>query len=145
MSFGSIAARAELDAVGVERFTERDYRPGLVTHVVLFRFAADATSDDIAEVGRRFHALAATTRADGEPYILSVVSGEQQSSEDAGHGFQWAFAVGFASFGDRNYYIGRPVVEAPGFYDEEHDGFKSWVGPFLAPGDDGVLVFDFQS
>jgi hypothetical protein len=145
MSTGSAAARAEADAVGAATFTSPDYRPGLVTHLVLFRYAATASRADIAEVGRRFLALAQSPRADGEPYILSIVSGEQQSSEDAGHGFDEAFAVAFASFGDRNFYVGKPVVDTPGLFDEQHDAFKGWVGRFVEPGPDGVLVFDIQA
>ncbi|NEM90531.1 Dabb family protein [Galbitalea soli] len=141
MESGTQAARAEAARVGEQQFVARDYRPGLVTHAVFFRFADGVTPEQVAEVGRRFHALAATRREDGEPYILSIVSGEQQSSEDAGHGFEWAFAVAFASLGDRNFYVGRPVVETPGRYDPEHDAFKDWVAPFLAD----VMVFDFQA
>ncbi|WP_394770675.1 Dabb family protein [Lacisediminihabitans sp.] len=133
--------RAELEAVGVDRFTARDYRPGTVVHIVLFRYTAAATEAHRAEVARRFHALAATERR-GAPYISSITSGTQQSGEVAPGGFEHGFVVTFSSLGDRNFYVGEPIVTDPEFYDRVHAEFKQFVGPLLAPG--GVLVFDFS-
>jgi hypothetical protein len=133
--------RAELEAVGVDRFTARDYRPGTVTHIVLFKYAPAATEADRAEVARRFHALAATDRG-GAPYIVSITSGAQRSGEAAPGGFEHGFVVTFSSFGDRNFYVGEPIVTDPEFYDRVHAEFKEFVGPLLAPPGD-VLVFDF--
>ena len=50
------------------------------------------------------------------------------------------FVVTFASAGDRNYYVGEPVISDSRFIDPVHADFKAFVGPLLAPG--GVLVFD---
>lgn len=134
------ALQAELDEVGIERFTASDYRPGTVTHIVLFRYRPEVTEAQRAEITRRFHALAQTER-DGEPYIVSITSGDQCSGEARRDGFEQAFVVTFRSLGDRNFYVGEPVFSQPEHLDRVHAGFKVFVSPFLAT--DGVLVFDF--
>ncbi|WP_108252778.1 Dabb family protein [Planctomonas deserti] len=131
----------ELAQVGPETFTARDYRPGRVVHIVLFKFApstADAVRTDVTE---RFLALKDSRRQDGEPYILSIDAGPQASGEEAvGADYDLAFVVVFASSGDRNYYVGEPVVSDPRYFDGAHAAFKEYVGPLLDGGD--VLVFD---
>jgi hypothetical protein len=44
-----------------------------------------------------------------------------------------------ASQGDRNFYVGEPIVADPAHFDHEHAAFKAFVGPLLA----GAQVFDF--
>lgn len=134
--------RQELADVGVERFTARDHRPGLVRHVVLLAYRDDVTAEQKADVLRRFRALAYAPHTDGEPYILSVEAGEQDNGEGVGGGFEHGVVVTFASRGDRNYYVGEPVVDDPRFFDAEHAAFKELLGPLLAEGSRGVLVFD---
>lgn len=134
----------ESRAVGLERFTARDYRPRLVTHIVLFAFAPTTTDEQKADVARRFHALADTPR-DGSPYIVSITSGAQISGEVAPGGLEYGFVVTFASLGDRNFYVGEPVVTDPAFFDPVHHEFKSFVGPLLREGSECVLVFDFAA
>ncbi len=139
-----VELREELGAVGAERFTASDYGRGVVTHIVLFRYRAETSAEVREEVTRRFHALA-ETRRDGALYIQSITSGLQVSGETPPGGFEQAFVVTFSSLGDRNYYVGEPVVHDPRFFDSAHAAFKAFVGPLLAsdpPG--GVLVFDFQ-
>lgn len=102
------------------------------------------TTEQVNEVARRFLDLASTDRQDGNPYIVSITGGTQISSEEGNHEFEYAFIVEFASLGDRNYYVGQPIVNDEQFYDSAHDAFKSFVGPLLRQGTDGVLVFDFQ-
>lgn len=133
--------RAELAELGVERFTARDHRLGTVTHLVLFRYRAEASEAVRAEVVDRFLGLAATTR-DGIPYIVSIVGGPPSGGESAESGFEHAFVVTFASEGDRNYYVGEPVVTDERYLDPVHAAFKRFVGPVLAA--DGVLVFDIS-
>lgn len=133
--------QVELNEIGAAAFTASSYRPGPVTHIVLFHYAETATADERAEVSRRFHELA-TTERDGERYITSIESGAQLSGEVEPGGFDEAFVVRFASLGDRNFYVGEPIVTDPAFFDEPHARFKDFVAPLLAP--DGVLVFDFQ-
>lgn len=121
-----------------------DHRPGDVVHVVLFRFRAGTSAADRREVERRFHALADGMR-DGRPYIRSIRSGPQISPEGAGHGFELGFVVEFDSEGDRNHYLGRPFVGGSADFDPDHAAFTQFVGPLLAPGGDGVLVFDLHA
>jgi hypothetical protein len=131
----------ELAAVGVPRFTAHDYRPGLVRHVVLFAYGPEVDSSQKDEVVRRFLDLADSCRRDGEKYIVSIEAGPQASGEGEGGGFEHGIVVTFASQGDRNYYVGAPVVNDPAYQDQAHARFKEFVGPLLRPAG-GVLVFD---
>ncbi len=131
--------QAELIAVGVERFTSRDYRVGRVLHVVLLRYRPETSDVQRDEVLTRFLALAETER-DREPYIESIVGGPPSGGEAAEAGFEQGFVATFASAGDRNYYVGEPVIADSRFFDPVHADFKRFVGPLLAP--DGALVFD---
>jgi hypothetical protein len=125
--------------------TARDRRPGLVHHVVLFRLRDDAPAGAHAEVERRFRALADTPHPDGSgPYIRSLHAGTQNSPEGIGRGFELGFVLVFSSEGDRDFYVGEPLITDPACFDPEHAAFKRFVGPLLAPGADGVLVFDFS-
>jgi hypothetical protein len=130
---------AELASVGVARFTATDYGPGRVIHIVLFKYSDAATAAERAEVSRRFTALVSSER-DGRPYIRSIVAGPQLSGEVAPGGFEDGFVIEFESLGDRNFYVGEPVVADPEYFDHDHAAFKSFVGPFIA----GVQVFDLQ-
>lgn len=141
--------RAELARVGPEVFTSPRYQPGLLRHVVLFRYADHVTPVDQERVVQRFLALQDECRRDGAPYVLSIETGAQASGEGADHGMQQGFLVTFASAGDRNFYAGTPVVDDPRWYDPAHAAFKEMIGPLLAPSDDpsrpcGVVVFDFR-
>ncbi|BEN47849.1 hypothetical protein SMKC056_47950 [Serratia marcescens] len=132
------------DKVGSARFTAGDYRPGLLKHIVLFKYKDDVTEAQRAAVVARFLSLRRTTRpGETSPYILSIVEGPQNSGEGASRGFEQGFIVTFKSEGDRNYYVGKPLVTTPGHYDEAHEAFKAFVGPLLSE-DNGVLVFDFS-
>lgn len=145
MDAKAVSARNALDQelaeVGPETFTARDYKPGRVVHIVLFKFDP-STSDAVkTDVTGRFLALKDAPREDGEPYIQSIDAGPQASGEEAvGADYDLAFVVVFASVGDRNYYVGEPVVSDPRFFDGAHAAFKEYVGPLLDGGD--VLVFD---
>ncbi|WP_432562728.1 Dabb family protein [Kineococcus sp. SYSU DK003] len=136
--------KRQLAEVGPAAFTARDYRPGTVRHVVLFRYREEVTPEQEQEVLRRFRALAGSRREDGQPYVVSIEAGEQGSGEEVGHGFRHGIVVTFASEGDRNYYVGTPVVDDPAHADPEHAAFKEFVGPLLHP-QDGVLVFDITA
>jgi hypothetical protein len=130
----------ELGEVGAERFTAPDYRPGKLTHIVLFRFNPDASPSAVQAGIDRFLGLADSRRQDGEPYILSIEAGAQNSAEGAAeHGYDHGFVVTFGSEGDRNFYVGRPIVTDDRFFDHDHDAFKDAIAPIVA----GVLVFDF--
>lgn len=131
----------ELEDVGVVRFTASDYKPGVVRHIVLFRYVKSATPAQIAEVKSRFLALRTLARRDGKNYILSIETGSEISGEGADQGLEQGFIVTFRSQGDRNYYVGQPVVTDSNFYDPAHQAFKDFVGPLLDQ--NGALVFDF--
>jgi hypothetical protein len=137
----------ELAKVGVARFTAHDYKPGLVRHVVLFRYGAQVTDGQKLEIRRRFLALRTQAMRAGKPYILSIETGGEISGEGADQGLEQGFIVSFGSQGDRNYYVGQPVVADPAFYDPAHQAFKDFVGPLLhtsvSGSVDGVVVFDF--
>lgn len=124
--------------------TARGYRPGLIRHIVLFRYRSEASETDMDRIRHRFHQLQASLR-DGQPYILEIESGNQNSPEGLGQGFDHGFIVTFASEGDRNYYVGEPLITDPNLYDPLHHAFKAFVGPYLDPQPGSALVFDFTS
>ncbi|MDN4639988.1 Dabb family protein [Agreia sp. PsM10] len=141
MTTASERLHTELLEVGVERFTSSTYKPGPVLHIVLFRF------DDGVQHNRRDHAVAsfhmlAQSERDGRPYIESIVSGAQLSGEDGANDYEYGFVVRFGSLGDRNYYVGEPIITDPRHYDTLHAAFKKEIGPLLRP-QDGVQVMDF--
>jgi hypothetical protein len=133
--------RDALREVGAARFTAADYRPGPLRHIVLFRYRPGVTPAQRAEVIRRFLALRERCRRGGRPYIVTIEQGRQNSGEGAGGPYEQGFVVTFRSQGDRNYYVGRPIVQDAAYYDPEHEAFKAFVGPLLDR--DGALVFDY--
>ena len=129
--------------VGVERFTSADYKPGLVRHIVLFRYDRSVSPEQKQEVIRRFLALKTLSKRNGAPFILSIETGSDISGEGLDQCFEQGFIVTFTSQGDRNYYVGQPVVTDPSFYDPAHQAFKDFVGPLIDQGG-GAFVFDFS-
>ena len=126
--------------VGLLRFTSAGFHRGLVRHIVLFRFLPTITDDQRAEVVRRFMALARTSRReDGSPVVVSIETGAQISGEGVDDGLQQGFVVTFRSEGDRNYYVGRPVVTDPAYFDPAHEAFKKFAAPYIVT----TLVFDY--
>ncbi len=132
--------RQEISDVGAEVFTSRDYRPQLVRHIVLFRYRQGVTAVERDKISQRFRALAATRRHDGGRYIQSIEASAQASGEGSGKEFDLGVVVTFSSVGDRNYYVGRPVVEDARYFDGSHDEFKGFAAPFLDAA--GVQIFD---
>ena len=129
---------AAFAAVGADRFTAPDYKPGEVVHIVLFRLKGSVGEADRAAVTRRFLALERECLRDGRPYIREIVGGTANGGEGVERGFELGFVLRFASEGDRNFYAGVPNPTDPA-----HEAFKAFVGPMLA--EDGVLVFDFAT
>jgi len=136
----------EIAQVGLAKFTSSDYKPGLLKHIVLFHYQDSVTQAQKDEVKRRFLALKDLCRRNGRPYILSIQTGSQNSGEGVDQGLEKGFIVTFKSEGDRNYYVGQPVVTNPAFYEPAHQLFKDFVKPLLRTplNPDGVLVFDFK-
>lgn len=137
---GPERAAADIAQVGAEAFLAADFRPGLIRHIVLLRFAPTTALTDVDAVTERFLALQRESLRDGLPYIVSIEAGAQTATEPVGDGFDRGFIVTFASEGDRNYYTGRPLVDEG--YDPAHDAFKAFLGPFLDTA--GVVTFDFR-
>ncbi|MEV7004400.1 Dabb family protein [Streptomyces sp. NPDC093982] len=131
----------ELGDVGIEKFTAADYKPGKVKHIVLFRFKQGTSLAKQAEVMQKFRELKGQATRNEKPYIVSLESGTQTSGEGAGLNMKQGFIVTFASEGDRNYYVGTPIVTDAKFYDKTHQSFKEFVGPLLDKS--GAVVLDF--
>lgn len=140
LSKSAQAIRQEATQVGEARFSAPDYKPGEIEHIVLFAFKPTATPAQRQEVTRRFLALAQQSRRpDGTRVIKSLEAGPQSSGEGADLGLDYGYVVRFASAGDRNYYVGRPLMHSAGHFDPAHDAFKAFAAPYLA----NVVVFDF--
>jgi hypothetical protein len=130
---------AEEQQVGVATFTASSYKPG--THIVLVRFRHGVSEVQRHSTVEKFMALEKQSLRDGKPYIQSIETGPQTSGEGASHGLQQAFILTFASEGDRNYFIGTPIVSDPQHYEPAHAAFKQIFKPVLAK--DGLVSFDF--
>ncbi|WP_322015562.1 Dabb family protein [Paraburkholderia sp. J12] len=126
---------------GPKIFTASEYRRGIVRHIVLLCFANTVSEVQQNALVQAFLDLREDCRRDGKPYIRSIEHGLQSSGEGAHGAFEHAFLLSFDSEGDRNYYVGEPVVTDPAYYDSRHHAFKALIGPLLAP--QGVLVFDY--
>jgi len=117
-----------------------------IEHLVLFKFRPDITVQQKQEVISRFMALKNSLK-NGKPY-LNVEYGFQNSMESVKGDYDIGFRVTFSSIEDRDYYVGKPFLTAPGTYDPMHDDFKNFVGPYLdsdpANPNKGVLVFDYE-
>lgn len=130
--------------VNPAKFTASDFKPGTIQHIVLFRYKPMVSAEQRREVFDRFLQLKDKAKHNGQPYIVSIKAGAQNTSlEGAGQNFDQAFIVEFRSEGDRNYYVGTPAITNPDFYDPAHQKFKELVGPLLA--DKGAIVFDFTT
>jgi hypothetical protein len=137
---------AEVSQVGEDNFVAPDYKPGLIKHIVLFRYQDNVTADQKKQIRDRFLSLAQECQRDGKPYVISIETGVQNSGEGTDQQLEQGFIVTFKSEGDRNYYVGRGIVQKAGNYDPAHDAFKAFVGPYLHTPIDptGVVVFDFK-
>ncbi len=132
--------RNEAHITGAARFTAPDFKPSLVRHMVMFRFNPQTTQAERNEVTKRFIALRhLSRRSDGSAPVLSIETGPQISGENADIGLEQAYLVTFRSEGDRNFYVGRPIVTDPRYFDPAHDAFKAFAAPYL----EKVVVFDF--
>lgn len=137
----TVASQQLARQVGYAQFTAADWHVGTVRHMVMFKYKKDATPAQRAEVAARFlHLAQDSRRPDGRPVVVSLETGFQNSGEGVEGGLQQAFLVTFRSEGDRNYYVGKPVVTDPAFFDPAHEAFKEFAGPYL----DKVMVFDYD-
>ncbi len=135
--------KEELTRVGVAQFTASNYKPGVVRHIVLFRYGPQVTLEQKQKAKNRFLALKYLALKNGKRYILSIETGAEISGEGADQGLEQGFIVTFKSEGDRNYYVGQPVITDAHFYDPAHQAYKDFVGQLLDQ--NGVVVFDFSA
>lgn len=133
------------------QLTDPNYNPGLIEHIVLFRFKPDVTIDKKEAVIDSFMSLRLKCVRNGAPYILLIENGFiNNKGLGSHHEFELGFVVKFQSEGDRNFYVGKPFITDPQFFDAAHERFKNFVGDFLLPGDcgpdtfNGAFVFDFK-
>ncbi len=135
------ALHVEVQKIGPAAFTASDYKPGVVRHIVLLRFRDHLDPAKRQSVIDQFLGLQQAAVRDGKHYIVSIETGPQISGEGASHGLEQAFILTFASQGDRNYFIGTPVVNDPRYYEAAHEQFKKRLKPVLA--ENGLVSFDF--
>jgi hypothetical protein len=132
--------QATLAKIGPEAFTAEAYKPGLIRHIVLFQYALGTTATQRGQVVERFLALGdACRRKGGDRYLIGIETGPQTSGEGADKGLNQDFIVTLKSEGDRNYYVGKPVVRDPAYYDQAHQEYKDFIKPLVR----NALVFDF--
>jgi lysophospholipase L1-like esterase len=93
-------------------------------HVVLFKFKADVTPEQVAEVVQAFAALPGKIDT-----IVGFEHGTDVSVEQKAQGFTHAFMVTFKDAAGRDTYLPHPA----------HQEFVKLVGPRI----ENVLVFDF--
>ena len=126
--------------------THPAYRPRIIRYFVSFKFKAGTSDQQIQNVKERFLALKQQCLRNGANYIKSIETGYANSFEGADDGMQIAFLVTFQSEGDRNYYVGQPLISdlQPEFFDAKHLEFKKMVGPLLET-TGGAFVFDYRA
>ena len=128
-----------------------------LTHIVIFQYKIDTDEAQKTAITEAFLALRDQClspdnfTSPGAPYILNIIAGSNNSSEDPGKGYQvsrhpnrfaiillnispirrqHAYIVTFASAQHRDYYVD---------HDPAHNAFKLLVGPLL----EKVVVTDF--
>lgn len=141
---GSEAMERDVAHYGEDVFTSRDFRKGELRHLVLFRYKDSVTAEQRGTIKRHFLELAEVCERNGTRYVKSIETGVQNSGEGADQDFEQGFMLTFKSEGDRNYFVGRSIVQNN--FDKNHDEFKSFVAPFLREPviPEGLFVFDFN-
>lgn len=88
-------------AAAAVAFRADEDRP--VRHVVVFKFSADATSDQVAEITDAFRGL-----KDKVPGILSFEHGANMSPEGKDQGFTHVYTLTFENAAARDGYLPHP-------------------------------------
>jgi len=138
------ALKKAVATLGPATVTDTNYNLGSIQHIVLFRYADNVTDQQKEEVKKKFLALQQLCVRDGKQYIRSIETGTQNSGEGFDQQFEQAFIVTFKSEGDRNYYVGQPVITDAKYYDSHHQAFKDSISPDKPVHPSGVFVFDFK-
>jgi hypothetical protein len=99
-------------------------KDALLRHVVLFKFKADATPEQIQEIVQEFQKLPMQI-----PQIQAFESGTDISPEQLSKGFTHCFFVTFDSAADRDLYLRAPA----------HLAFVAKLNPIL----DDAMVVDY--
>jgi len=95
-----------------------------ITHIVIFQYTSNTTAEQKADIADSFLALRndclspnddPNFTAPGSPYILDIIAGSNNSSEESAKGYEHAYIVTFASDAHRDYYVD---------IDPAHDAFK---------------------
>ena len=137
----TVALQQLAQQVGYATFTSPNWHVGTVRHMVMFQYKKNSTGAQRAEVTARFlHLAQDSRRPDGKSVVTSIETGLQISGEGTDEGLQQAFFVTFRSEGDRNYYVGKPVITDPAFFDPAHEAFKEFAKPYL----EKVVTFDYD-
>ena len=97
-----------------------------VKHVVVCKFKADATTEQVAEVTKAFKALKSSI-----PGIISVENGSNMSTENPNKGFNHVYLLTFENVASRDAYLPHP----------EHKKFGDLLGKLQVVED--VFVVDF--
>jgi hypothetical protein len=111
-------------ALGCAAGQEKGSSPGVLRHVVLFKFKDDAKPEQIRKVESEFRAL--KTRIPG---VQALEWGTNVSTEDLAQGFTHCFFVTFADAKARDAYLPHAA----------HQDFVKILRPVL----DKVLVIDY--
>ena len=114
-----LVADCMLEALGVRKMSQR-----LLRHVVLFKFKADVSKEQVAEVVAAFGQLPSKIDA-----IADFEWGTDVSVENKTEGLTHGFVVSFRDEKGRDEYLPHPA----------HEEFKKLVGPRV----EKVVVFDF--
>ncbi|HSG69871.1 MAG TPA: Dabb family protein [Planctomycetaceae bacterium] len=114
-------SRQVLTALGVPPVPQK-----LLRHVVLFKFTAETTAEEVQEVVDAFAAL-----PDKIDTIVGFEAGTDVSVENKSEGFTHGFVVSFRDEKGRDTYLPHPA----------HQEFVKLVGPRL----EKVLVFDYYA
>jgi hypothetical protein len=109
--------RNEAHITGAAHFTAPDFKPGLVRHMVMFRFTPQTTQAERNEVTKRFIALHHLShRPDGSAPVLSIETGPQISGENADMGLEQAYLVTFRSAGRPQFLRWSPSCIRPALF-----------------------------
>jgi hypothetical protein len=143
LSFRCTKGHTQTPPLDQAAVTARNYNPGTLRHIVMFKYKDGTTIMAKQNVIQAFLALKSKCTRDGVPYIRDIEYGYPNSKEGADQGMEVAFLATFDSEGDRNFYVGTPYITDSTLYDPNHAAFKAMVGPLLATSL-GVIVYDYM-
>ena len=116
-----------------------------IQHVVVFRFKADVTAQQKADIATRFVGLVNVAKHNGKPYIVSITGGKAVSREGFDQGLEYGFVVTFKNEADRDYFVGKPYSDA---MDPAHKAMVQTVVSTLEADSTGkptgLFVFDYD-